>query len=47
MLNGIFLKQKNGQLLSVPIENKPKPQCAYFIKDISRQSETIDYTNLL
>jgi len=42
-----FPKTKNGQLLSVPIENKPKPQCAYFIKDISRQSETIDYTNLL
>jgi len=42
-----FPKMKNGQLLSVPIEDGPKPLCAYFVKDISRQSEVIDYTNLL
>lgn len=42
-----FPKVKNGQLLAVPINNKHKPLCAFFIKDISRQSETIDYTNLL
>lgn len=42
-----FPKMKNGQLLSVPIEDGPKPLCAYFVKDISRQSEIIDYTNLL
>lgn len=42
-----FPKVKNGQLLAVPIDDSPKPLCAYFIKDISRQSETIDYTNLL
>ena len=42
-----FPKTKNGQLLAVPIEDGDKPLCAYFIKDISRQSEVIDYTNLL
>ena len=38
-----FPKMKNGQLLSVPITDGPKPLCAYFIKEISRQSELIDY----
>jgi len=42
-----FPKMKNGQLLSVPIEDGPSPLCAYFVKDISRQSEVVDYTNLL
>jgi hypothetical protein len=31
----------------VPIDDGPEAMCAYFIKDISRQSELIDYTNLL
>jgi hypothetical protein len=42
-----FPKMKNGQLLSVPITNGKKPLCAYFVKDISRQSELIDYSKLL
>jgi len=42
-----FPKVKNGQLLSVPITEGNKPQCAYFIKEISRQSETIDYGLIL
>ena len=42
-----FPKMKNGQLLSVPIDDSPEPLCAYFVKDIGRQSELIDYTNLL
>jgi hypothetical protein len=42
-----FPKVKNGQLLAIPIENKPNPLCAFFIKDISRQSELIDYGQLL
>ena len=42
-----FPKTKNGQLLSVPITEGKNPQCAYFIKDISRQSEVIDYAQLL
>lgn len=39
-------KTKNGQLLSVPIEDGENPLCAFFIKDVSRQIETIDYGEL-
>jgi len=42
-----FPKMKNGQLLSVPITEGANPLCAYFVKDISRQSEVIDYSGLL
>ena len=42
-----FPRTKNGQLLAVPLDDSPKPLCAYFIKDVSRQCELIDYTNLL
>jgi hypothetical protein len=42
-----FPKMKNGQLLSVPITKGKKPLCAYFVKDISRQCELIDYSLLL
>ena len=42
-----FPKLKNGQLLGVPITEGENPLCAYFIKDISRQSELIDYGKLL
>src|SRR5210317_871296 len=42
-----FPKMKNGQLLSIPITEGDKPLCAFFVKDISRQSETIDYSQLL
>ena len=42
-----FPKMKNGQLLAIPIEDGEDPLCAYFVKDISRQSEMIDYGVLL
>jgi hypothetical protein len=42
-----FPKMKNGQLLAVPIEDSPSPRCAFFVKDISRQSEVIEYANLV
>jgi len=42
-----FPKMKNGQLLSIPIQSKDNSLCAFFVKDISRQSETIDYSQLL
>ena len=42
-----FPKMKNGQLLSVPISEGKKPLCAYFVKDISRQCELIEYSLLL
>ena len=42
-----FPKMKNGQLLSVPITNGNNPLCAFFVKDISRQCEVIDFGKLL
>ena len=42
-----FPKMKNGQLLAVPLDDGEKSLCAYFVKDISRQCEIVDYTNLL
>jgi len=38
-----FPKLKPGQMLAIPIEHENKPACAYFIKDVSRQSEVVDY----
>jgi hypothetical protein len=34
---------KNGQFLCVPIEDEVKPRCVYFVKDISRNCEIVDY----
>ena len=42
-----FPKVKNNQLLAIPIEEGDNPLCAYFIKEISRQSEVIDFGQLL
>ena len=42
-----FPKMKNGQLLSVPITEGDKPLCAFFVKDISRQCEVIEYSLLM
>jgi|SRR6056300_210941 hypothetical protein len=42
-----FPKMKNGQLLSVPITDGDNPLCAFFVKDISRQCEVIEYSNLI
>ena len=42
-----FPKMKNGQLLSVPIRECANPLCAYFVKDISRQCEVIEYSLLM
>ncbi len=38
-----FPKIKSGQLLAVPLTKGPRPVCAYFVKDISRQCEQVDY----
>ena len=35
---------KNGQFLCVPIEDGPKPRCVYFVKEVSRNCEVIDYS---
>jgi hypothetical protein len=42
-----FPKMKNGQLLSVPTDNSPKPNCCYFVKEIGRQQEIIYLDKLL
>ena len=42
-----FPKMRNGQLLSVPTQQGYKPECAYFVKEISRQSEIIQLDKLL
>jgi hypothetical protein len=36
-------KLKNGQMLTVPIQNCANPECVYFVKDISRNCEVVDY----
>ena len=42
-----FPKMKNGQLLSIPLHEEINPPCAFFVKDISRQSEVVEIGNLL
>ena len=42
-----FPKLKNGQLLTVPLSEGHNPECAFFVKDISRQMELIDYGKLI
>ena len=42
-----FPKMKNGQLLTVPLTDGNKPPCAYFVKDIPRQCEVLDYSLLV
>lgn len=34
---------KTGQYLCVPLTSGEKPPCAYFIRDVSRNNEVIDY----
>ena len=41
-----FPKLKPGQMLAVPLTEGDNPLCAYFIKDISRQSEVVDYSKV-
>ena len=42
-----FPKMKNGQLLTVPLSDEENPPCAYFVKEISRQSEVVELASLL
>jgi hypothetical protein len=34
---------KNGQFLCVPLDDSTKPRCIYFVKEISRNCEIVDY----
>lgn len=36
-------KLKNGQYLAIPIEDGEDPRCVYFIRDVSRNCEVVDY----
>jgi hypothetical protein len=35
---------KNGQFLCVPIQDSVKPMCVYFVKEVSRNCEIVDYS---
>ncbi len=37
-------KLKNGQYLAVPIDEGSKPRVVYFIKDVSRNCQIVDYS---
>lgn len=37
-------KLKNGQMLCVPLNDEPKPPCVYFVKEISRNCDVVDYS---
>jgi hypothetical protein len=39
-----FPKMKPGQLLCTPLHEGESPRCAYFVKEVSRQSELVNYT---
>lgn len=39
-----FPKMKPGQLLTTPLHTGPNPICSFFVKDVSRQSELVDYS---
>ena len=39
-----FLTKK--QMLTVPLSDNDKSLCAYFVKDISRQSEVVNYSKI-
>lgn len=41
-----FPKLKNGHLLAVPLENGPKPKCAYFVKEANKVQD-IDIADLI
>ena len=42
-----FPKMKNGQLLTVPLAEGVNPPCAFFVKEISRQSEVLQLHKLV
>ncbi len=42
-----FPKMRNGHILSVPLSDGPDPKCAYFVKEINRQSELIQVDKIL
>ncbi len=41
-----FPKMRTGQLLCTPLHTGPNPLCAYFVKEVSRQSEIVNYSQV-
>jgi hypothetical protein len=39
-------RMRNGQFLCVPIDDGDKPRCVYFVKEISRNCEIVDYNTV-
>jgi hypothetical protein len=37
-------KLKNGQMLCVPLTDDPRPPCVYFVKEISRNCDVVNYS---
>ena len=42
-----FPKMKNGQFLTVPLSDEENPPCAFFVKEVSRQSEILQLNKLI
>ena len=42
-----FPKMKNGQFLTVPLSDEENPPCAFFVKEVSRQSEILQLNRLI
>ncbi len=40
-------KLSNGHLLSVPLEDRDEPMCAFFVKDVHRIPENLDITKII
>lgn len=41
-----FPKMRTGQLLCTPLHSGDSPLCAYFVKEVSRQSELVYFTQV-
>lgn len=39
-----FPKLRAGHMLAVPLEEGSNPPCAYFVKEISKQNEIVDFS---
>lgn len=42
-----FPKMKTGQFLTIPLSEEPNPPCAFFVKEVSRQSEVLQLHKLI
>jgi hypothetical protein len=42
-----FPKLKNNHFLAVPLNNSPAPECAFFIKDVSKNADLLDIRQLI